>query len=263
MKRHVVLFNLILILGSAASFGQSGFPVTLSWPMESNPTLKFSVGKLQQSGLYNGQTIFVADVRIQNVSAEPIPKSVFTIFIHDKDGVRIGRGLLRFDGVAPSQTAKAQLQFSTAGTPAGATLLVGRTVPLKVLSVPPGANFKIDGQDAGLTPKVADFTVGMHTIELSKEGYASASSPLEVSGDETEGGGITFELGGMANDAIQLRDGTSLLGDVISMSLTAVVVRVEGKEQKYDRNNVKKIMLVERQVQQKPVVQPVPANPTK
>ena len=43
-----------------------------------------------------------------------------------------------------------------------------------------------------------------------------------------------------------------LLGDVISMSMTAVVVQVEGKELSYPRNQVKKLMLVERVIQQNP-----------
>jgi hypothetical protein len=38
-----------------------------------------------------------------------------------------------------------------------------------------------------------------------------------------------------------------MLGDVMSVSMTNVVLRVDGKDQKYDCNQVKKIMLVERQ----------------
>jgi hypothetical protein len=54
-----------------------------------------------------------------------------------------------------------------------------------------------------------------------------------------------------------LRDGTVLLGDVISMTMLEVVVRVDGKDQKYLRNQIRKIMLVEREVQQQPaIVQP-------
>jgi hypothetical protein len=53
-----------------------------------------------------------------------------------------------------------------------------------------------------------------------------------------------------------------VLCDVISVSMTQVLVRADGKEQTYDRNLVKKIMLVEREViQQPPVTQPVPAQP--
>jgi len=52
-----------------------------------------------------------------------------------------------------------------------------------------------------------------------------------------------------------------VLGDVISVSMNQVLVRVDGREQTYDRNQVKKVMLVEREViQQAPVTQPVPAQ---
>ncbi|MGB6404472.1 MAG: hypothetical protein WBF26_16660, partial [Candidatus Sulfotelmatobacter sp.] len=68
--------------------------------------------------------------------------------------------------------------------------------------------------------------------------------------------------GGLSRDMVELRDGSVVLGDVISMSMTEVLMRVDGREQTYDRNQVKKIMLVERQViQQAPLAQPVPAQP--
>ncbi len=70
-----------------------------------------------------------------------------------------------------------------------------------------------------------------------------------------------MELGGLSRDTVELRDGTVLLGDVVSMSLTSVVVSVDGKEQALERNQVKKMMLVERQVTQQPVViQQAPAQ---
>jgi hypothetical protein len=37
-----------------------------------------------------------------------------------------------------------------------------------------------------------------------------------------------------------------ILGDVMSMSLSTVVVRIDGKGQEYDRNQIKKMILVER-----------------
>jgi ribosome maturation factor RimP len=66
----------------------------------------------------------------------------------------------------------------------------------------------------------------------------------------------------LSRDTVELRDGTVFLGDVLSMSLTSVVVSVDGKEQTLDRNQVKKMRLVERQVTQQPaVIQPAPAQP--
>jgi hypothetical protein len=44
--------------------------------------------------------------------------------------------------------------------------------------------------------------------------------------------------------------------------MTSVVVRVDGQDQTFDRNQVQKIILVEREtVQQPAVVQPVPTQP--
>lgn len=131
-----------------------------------------------------------------------------------------------------------------------------------MISVPVGASFKVDGEDAGMTPKVVDFTIGTHTLEFNKQGYATGSTPLEVGADERPGGGVSFELGGLSQDLVELRDATNVLGDVMSMSLTTVVVRVEGKDQKYDRKQGKKIILVERvSTPQAPVTQPASAKP--
>jgi len=254
MNRNLTLVLLCLLL-LMASFcpAQADFPIILSWP-DDQPTLKFVFGKYQQSGIVDGQGIFVSDVTVQNLSHQTVPHSVFTVFVSDKNGVRIGRGLLRLPEIASKRSEKAQLQFSVAGTPVGLKLLSGRTIPLKVVSVPPGAALKVDRQDYGMTPIVVDFTIGMHTLDLNKEGYAPGNTPLEVTADELPGGSVTFELGGMSRDTVELRDGTTLLGDVLSMSLDTMVVRVDGKDQKYDRNQVKKLFLVQRVVSEQPAV---------
>lgn len=258
--RRICALGFCLLLLGAACFGQADFPITLVWPPEA-PTLKFVFARYQAAGIVNGQGIFISDVTVQNLSDQPVHKSVFTVFVMDKDGVRIGRGLFHLPDIAPKHAEKSQIQFSVAGTPVGLKLLSGRTIALKVVSTPAGANLKIDGQSAGITPKIVDFSIGAHVIELSKEGYAPANSPLEVGSDEVEGGSISFELGGLSKDAVLLRDGTVVLGDVLAMSMTAVTVRVEGKDQKYDRNQVQKIILVQRETMQQPVTVPVTPQP--
>jgi hypothetical protein len=127
-----------------------------------------------------------------------------------------------------------------------------------IMSVPAGATLKVDRQDRGATPALVNLIVGTHVLELSKDGFAPATSPVDIKPDEMEGGSITIELGGLSQDLIELRDGTVLTGDAISLSLTDVVFRVEDKDTEYDRNQVKRIMLVERVIGKQPaVVQPV------
>ena len=262
MSKIANLIFAVLILGSALAAGQANSPVTVLWPSDDKPTLKFTFGKFQQSAIENGQGIFVSDVTAQNVSEQGMPKSTFTIFVLDKNGVRIGRARLQLPEIGAYRTQSAQVQFSAAGTPASVSLLAGKVIPLRIVSVPSGAKFKVDGEDVGTTPKLVDFTIGSHTLEFSKEGYATSTTPLDVGADELPGGSVSVELGGLSQDSVELRDGTTILGDVMSMSLSAVVVRVDGKDQKYDRNQIKKMILVERvTTEQKPVTQPSSAKP--
>ena len=74
-------------------------------------------------------------------------------------------------------------------------------------SVPQGAGVKIDGVDAGTTPKVAQLTVGKHLLEFSKEGFNTGHFPLEISPNDASGGSVSYELGTSAHDTIELRDG--------------------------------------------------------
>lgn len=262
MRKSAQLICSLIVLWSAFAAGQADPPLTVPWPSNDKPTLKFTFAPFQRSAIENGQGIFVSDVTAQNVSEQGMPKSTFTIFVLDKNGVRIGRARLQLPEIGAYRTQKGQIQFSAAGIPASVTLLAGKVIPLRIVSVPTGAKFKVDGEDSGTTPKLIDFTIGTHTLEFSKEGYATSTTPLDVGSDELPGGSVSVELGGLSQDSIELRDGTTVLGDVMSMSLTTVVVRVDGKDQKYDRNQIKKMILVERvTTEQKPVTQPAGTKP--
>jgi hypothetical protein len=241
-------------------------PSTLFWP-EDKPAIKFVFGKFQEVGSFAGQNSYVSDVVVENLTDKVVPHASFTVYGSDKNHVRIADGMVTISDLNPHQQVKVRLQFSSVGVPAGLVIsarkdALAKTIPLRVLSVPPGAKLKVDGQEAGITPVMVKLTVGNHTLDLVKEGYAPGSTPLEVTPDELPGGSITVELGGLSRDTVELRDGTVLLGDVLSMSMTSVVVSVAGKEQALERNQVKKMMLVERQIAQQPIlIQQAPQQP--
>jgi hypothetical protein len=215
--------------------------------------------------------MFVSDIIVQNVSPKRIPRASLTVRFFYKDKVRIGDSVLNVTDLGPSESTKIAFDFRTSGLPAAITLGAHndtsgvptslKTIPLKIVSVPPGARLKVDGQDAGTAPKVVDLLVGTHILEFSKEGYANGSTPVDIAPDEAPGGSITFELGGISLDAVELRDGTSLLGDVMSVSMTSIVVRINGEDKTYDRNQVRKITLVQRQAAAPPATLiPAPAS---
>jgi hypothetical protein len=270
MKSQLLWVACFIFIIVAFVFGRekSETAMTIFWPNTTQPTLKLTFGRFAELASYKGELSLQSQVLIENLSTKTIPQASFTVYVLDKNKVRVGNGNLIISDLAPSEQAKVVLQMFSVGLPASLELAAKtdamgvptsmRSVPLKVISVPPGAALKIDGRDGGVTPAIVNLTTGNHILEFSKDGYATGSTPVDIKPDEAPGGSITFELGGLSRDNVQLRDGNVLQGDVISVSMTSFVVRIEGKEQTFDRNQVKEINLVERETMQPPpVVQPV------
>jgi hypothetical protein len=270
-RSRVAAIALLLVFSSLASAKDKNkdSEFTMLWPNATTSTLKIAFGKFREVSSYGGQHEFTQDVTVENVSSKNIPFASFTVYMLDKDKVRIADTILELKDLGPAQQVRVSLQFHTTGLPASVSLVARadangvptslKTIPIKIISVPGGASLKIDGQEVGVTPYNAKLRVGSHTLEFRKEGYSVGSTPLDVAPDELPGGSITFELGGLSKDTVELRNGTILLCDVLSMSMTEIVVRVEGQTQTYNRNQVKKLMLVERE----PAQQPAIAQPTK
>src|ERR1700676_77810 len=232
-KKTVSSFFLLVVLAGLLSAKAKPDPALITlWPNSQTPTLKLTFGKFTQMGAYGGQLTFVSDVVVENLSTKPLTHGSFTVYLLDKNKVRIGNGVLHVSDLEPSQQVKIAFEFQSVGVPASLELIAHNdssgmptsvnTISLKVISVPPGAHLKVDDHDAGSTPVMVALKVGVHTLELSKEGYASSKTPVDITSEELSGGSITIELGGISRDTVELRDGTVVLGDVISVSMTSV-----------------------------------------
>jgi hypothetical protein len=119
-------------------------------------------------------------------------------------------------------------------------------VGMTINSVPQGADLKVDGNEVGTTPKMIQVGVGKHTLNFSKDGFNNGNFPLEIGPDDVSGGSVSFELGTSAYDTVELRDGSVLNGDLVSVSGMDISVRVGGTVQNFNRNQVKRIIFVER-----------------
>ena len=270
MKRFWLL-PAICLLSALSAVAKNDPVIVLTWPTD-KPALKLTFGKFLQQSSMPGQNFYVSSVTVENLTDKAIPRVLFTVYFLDKSNVRIGQGTLSVADLDGKQSARMQFQFNSVGVPASLVLSAKKdmlaapgekTIPLKVISVPPGANLKVDGKDSGVTPVMVHLTIGTHQLDLTKEGYAPGTTPVDVGANELPGGSITVELGGLSRDTVELRDGTVLLGDVLSMSLTEVTVRIDGKDQAYPRNQIKKLILVERvnSDEQKPATQPAQPKP--
>jgi hypothetical protein len=233
-------------------------PQVIVWPVSGTSVLRFRFGKFKEVGSLGKQHNYLIDTTAENLWGRKISSAVFSLYMFDKDKARIGDGWISVSDLGPGQTAKFQTSVGTSGTPVALEvvprslptelqpLAPPRTISITVNSVPQGATVKIDGAESGTTPKIAKLAAGKHTLEFHKEGFNTGTYPLEIGSDDASGGSVSYELGVSAHDTLELRDGSVLTGDLESISGTEVVVRIGGTQQHFDRNQVKRVLLVER-----------------
>ncbi len=262
MRKSValVLISALTIAAAVNVYAKDPPAQVIVWPESGAPVLHFTFGKFKEVGELGSQRTYVTDTMVQNVWSKPIGNANFSLYLYDKNKVRIAEAVINVSNIAAGETVKFQTTVASSGPPASlsvvarylpkelAPLAPPRMVSITVNTVPQGAVAKLDGVEVGTTPKIVQVAVGKHVLEFSKEGFNPGKFPFEMGPDDTSGGSVSFELGTSAHDTIELRDGSVLSGDLVSVSGMEIVIKVGGTDQRLSRNQVKRILLVEREV---------------
>jgi hypothetical protein len=260
MKRRHSLLGLFLFAACvfAALAKDTPFQVIV-WPEQGASVVRFTFGKFKEVGSLGNERTYVTETTAENLWSKRIPEANFALYLFDKNKTRIGQATLTISNVGPGETVKFQTTIAASGPPVSLVLsptllpkelgpaAPPRTVTITVNTVPQGAAAKLDGQDVGTTPKLVQVTVGKHELEFTKEGFNAGRFPFEIGPNDASGGSVSFELGTSAHDTVELRDGSLLSGDVVSLSGMEVIVKIAGIDHSLDRNQVKRISLVQRQ----------------
>jgi len=230
----------------------------INWPETGATVVRITIGKFKEISSLAGQHNYVIDTTAENLWSKKITHIGFNLYLFDKNKVRIGDGWITIDNVTPGQAVKFQTTVHALGTPTSVELAVNsvpaelqplappKKVSITVNSVPQGAVLSVDGTATGTTPKLVQLAVGKHSLGFTKEGFDTGTFPLEIGPDDVSGGSVSYELGSAAHDTIALRDGSVLSGDLVSINGMQVVVRIGGNAQIFDRNQIKRILLTER-----------------
>jgi hypothetical protein len=249
MRRLLVPLCVLAVAISSTSAKDIPFQV-LTWPESGQPVLRFTFSKFKEVGGMGRERTYVTDTTAENLSDKTIGNANFSLYVFDKNKARIGEGYINLTNVTVGQSVKFQITLAASGIPVSLTVSntsnASRSVSVTINSVPQGALLKVDGKEAGTTPKIVEVATGKHVLEFSKEGFNSGKFPLEITARDASGGSVSYELGSAAHDTIELRDGSVLSGDLVSVNCMQVVVRIGGNPQTFDRNQVKRILLTER-----------------
>ena len=252
--RRTLTIVLTLFITSLAASAVDKPGIVMDWPATSPHTIHLEFGKFVRVGSYGKQNSYTLQVTAQNVSNKTITLQSLEIYVFDKDKVRIGEAYFDIRDLSAGQKTIQPLSFTTTGTPtsmelraAGNRLLatVAGEISLLVNTTPSGAELKLDGKVIGTSPKNLRVSVGHHDLEVSHAGYRTAQYPIEA--DPTlNGGRIDLELGTAAQDTLELRDGSIVVGDLIKVDTDNITIQVAGQDQVIARNRVNRILLVPR-----------------
>jgi hypothetical protein len=243
--------SLVLLLLAIPALGKDAPLQVIDWPTTGSPVVRFTFGKFKALPGMGNLHGYVMDTTAENLSPKLIPAARFSIYLFDKNKVRVGEDAIALSNVGPGETVKFETTVMASGIPASVsiqdTAQAAKSISLTVNSTPQGAMLKLDGTDVGTTPRMITVGVGRHMLTFSKEGFTAGNFPLDISHDDVSGGTVSYELGASAFDSIELRDGSVLNGDLVSISGMDVEIRVGGVIQHIDRNKIKRVMLTQRE----------------
>jgi PEGA domain len=241
-------------------FAKEPPPQVIVWPTEGSPVIRFTFGKFKGLSSYDKEHNYSVETTAENLWGKRIESASFSLYLFDKNKVRIGEGWISLSNVRIGETVRFQTTLGASGNPVSLSLsprslpsalasyLPAKLVSVTVNSIPQAAMLSVDGKEIGLTPKLIEVGSGHHLLQFKKEGFNTGQFPLEISNSDASGGSVSFELGTAAHDTLELRDGSVLTGDIESMSGSEIVVRAGGTLQNLRRNQVKRILLVEREI---------------
>jgi hypothetical protein len=257
---RIFRLTLVFLLLTIPALAKDAPLQVIDWPDAATPAVRFTFDKFKQLQGMGNMHAFVMDTTAQNLSPRLIQNERFSVYLFDKNKVRVGEDVIALRNVGPGETVKLETTVTTSGVPASVSLeniaQTAKAVSLTVNSTPQGATLQLDGTEQGTTPRIIKVGAGKHSLTFSKEGFIAGNFPLEITADDVSGGTVSYELGAAAFDSIELRDGSVLNGDLISISGMDVEIRVGGVIQHLDRNKIKRVMLTQRDV---PAPTPPPA----
>jgi hypothetical protein len=252
VSSRVFRLSVILLLFTAPAFAKDAPLQVIDWPATGTSVVRFTFGKFKPLPGMSNLHGYVMDVTAENLSPRLIPDARYSLYLFDKNKVRVGEDTFGLSNVGAGETVKFETTIMASGVPVSVSIQeisqAAKTISFTVNSTPQGAMLKLDGSEAGVTPRMIYVGVGKHTLTFSKEGFTTGNFPLEISRDDVSGGTVSYELGASAFDSIELRDGSVLNGDLVSISGMDVEIRAGGSIQHIDRNKIKRVMFTQREV---------------
>ena len=111
------------------------------WPDQGSPVLRFTFGKFKEVGSLGNHRTFMTETTAENLWSKTIPNATFTLYMYDRNKVRIGEATVNVSNVGPGETVKFQTTIGSSGPPVSLSL-AARSVPRELGPASPQGQFR-------------------------------------------------------------------------------------------------------------------------
>src|SRR5437868_5997119 len=128
MKKPLSLI-LLFVLGAVLGANAKDPPVqVVMWPESGPPVFRFTFGKFKEVGSLGNERSYVTETTAENLWTKPIGNANFSLYLFDKNKMRIAEATINVSNVGPGETIKFQTTIASSGPPASLSV-VARYLP--------------------------------------------------------------------------------------------------------------------------------------
>src|ERR1700735_1927553 len=120
--RRCFIFLVLLLLTTTAWAKDAPLQV-IAWPTTGTPVLRFTFGKPKQLDSMNDKTrVYVMETLVENLSPRLISSARFSVYLFDKNKVRVSEDFIALNNVGPGESVKLQLTVTASGNPVSVSI---------------------------------------------------------------------------------------------------------------------------------------------
>ncbi len=136
---------LLTFIGVLAAHAKDPPAQLIVWPESGTPILRFTFGKFKELGSMGSQRTYTTDTLVENVWNKAISNANFSLYLFDKNKVRIAEAVINVSNVAPGETVKFQTTVASSGPPVSLSV-VARYLPKELAPLAPPRLVSIYGE---------------------------------------------------------------------------------------------------------------------
>ncbi|MGA9071869.1 MAG: FxLYD domain-containing protein, partial [Terracidiphilus sp.] len=119
---RIFRLSLVLLQFTIPALAKDAPLQVVDWPATGTPLVRFTFSKIKALPGMNTLHGYVLDITAENLSPKLISDASYTLYLFDKNKVRVGENVVSLTNVGPGETVKFQSTVMASGLPVSVSI---------------------------------------------------------------------------------------------------------------------------------------------